>query len=88
MNIWQFSNWPNELREAGYEGKPEVSEMLQALTEVRYLRLVKSGSLWGADATNLEETLPEISDNITQSAEESLAKLMIEHPELWRKCPR
>ncbi len=95
------SSWKTRLRAAGYTGKLELGAMVREFRgNGSYPQLVVSGShetgSWRAEP--MFETLADgyrrtLHANPYQkgegtSAEEALANLMIEHPELWRKCPR
>lgn len=86
-----MTNWQERLRAAGYAGELELGAMIKTLP--RYYKRGQfvlreygplNGISWYAEYWDNNELLLHASD-YSDTPEEAVADLMIEHPELWKK---
>ena len=82
------TSWQSRLRAAGYAGALELGAMLIACAKTSTEISVTVRSPAGPDEDWIAYRGDEAREFEGDSPEEAVAKLMIEHPELWRKCPR
>jgi hypothetical protein len=90
----EMTDWQTKLRSAGYTGELELGAMVRALPrEIPWEGHAKKKAQLNLNASHYNESwivgydgygtiIPSASAN---TPEEALAKLMIEHPELWAK---